>query len=225
MIADPAPMLKKAIIVDDHPMMREMLKIVIVQQAGMLVCGEADNVHDALRIHDSHRPDLAIVDLTLKDSNGLDFIKILRERSFQTPVLVISMHSENIYAERVMRAGANGYISKGESIPRIAGAMRKVAEGGVSVSEQVMESVIRKLGSKMKTELASDLDALSDREMEIFRLFGLGLNSREISRKIHLAVSSVDSYRARIRVKLGIRNAAELYQRAAYWVSEQGLQQ
>jgi DNA-binding NarL/FixJ family response regulator len=189
----------------------------------MIVCGEADNISDAMEIIDRSLPDVVIVDLTLQGSSGLELIKNLKIRHISLPVLVLSMHSEKLYAERVLRAGAKGYLSKLEPPSEVLLAIRKVAAGGIYVSEVVNTAILSSLGHADNAVRPSGMGLLSDREIEVFQLFGLGLNSREISERTNLGTSTVDSYRARIRAKLGIKNAAELYQRAAQWVSEEGL--
>lgn len=214
---------KKVLVVEDHPLFRAMLVQLIDQELGMTVCGEADNICDAMEIIGRIHPDVVIVDLTLQGSSGLELIKGLKTRRIPPPVLVLSMHSETLYAERALRAGAKGYLSKLEPPCEVARAIRKVADGGIYVSEPVSTTILGRLGRSEEVRPPSGMDLLSDREIEVFHLFGLGLNSREISAQIHLGVSSIDSYRSRIKEKLGIRNAAELYQHAARWVAEQGL--
>jgi DNA-binding NarL/FixJ family response regulator len=211
---------KKIIIVEDHPLFRAMLVQLIDKELGMMVCGEVDNINDAMKIIESTRPDGAIVDLTLQGSSGLELIKDLRARKIRLPVLVVSMHEEKLYAERVLRAGAKGYISKQELPSRVVEAIRLVMSGRIYVSEHVTGSILERFGQVDKAVQSSGVDLLSDREIEVFQLVGRGLNSRQISERINLGSTTVDSYRARIKQKLGIKNAAELYQRAAQWVAE-----
>lgn len=223
-MSDPSlPTKKKVLVVEDHPLFRAMLVQLINEEFGMIVCGEADNISDAMEIIDRSLPDVVIVDLTLQGSSGLELIKNLKIRHISLPVLVLSMHSEKLYAERVLRAGAKGYLSKLEPPSEVLLAIRKVAAGGIYVSEVVNAAILSSLGHADDAVRPSGMGLLSDREIEVFQLFGLGLNSREISERTNLGTSTVDSYRARIREKLGIKNAAELYQRAAQWVSEEGL--
>jgi DNA-binding NarL/FixJ family response regulator len=214
---------KKVLIVEDHPLFRAMLVRLISQELGMMVCGEADNIKDALAIIERTQPDAAIVDLTLQGSGGLELIKELKARDIGLPVLVLSMHAETLYAERALRAGAKGYVSKQESPAEVVEAIRKVVDGRIYVSEHVSETILGRLGSSDKALRSSGMDLLSDRELEVFELVGRGLNSREIAGQINLGSTTVDSYRARIKEKLGIKNAAELYQRAAQWIAESGL--
>jgi DNA-binding NarL/FixJ family response regulator len=214
---------KKILIVEDHPLFRAMLVQLISQELGMTVCGETDNIKDALVLIKQSHPDAAIVDLTLHGSSGLELIKELKARNLALPVLVLSMHAEGLYAERVLRAGARGYVSKHESPAEVVAAIRKVTDGHIYVSERVNEAILQRLGRADKAVQPSGMDLLSDREIEVFQLVGRGLNSREIAGQLNLGSTTVDSYRARIKEKLGIKNAAGLYQRAAQWLAESGL--
>ena len=223
MTQSPAVKKKKVLIVEDHPLFRAMLVQLIGQELGMMVCGEADNIKDALTVIERTHPDAAIVDLTLQGSGGLELIKELKARSIGLPVLVLSMHAESLYAERALRAGAKGYVSKQESPAEVVEAIRRVVDGRIYVSERVNEAILGRLGRSDKAVPASGIDLLSDREIEVFQLVGRGLNSREIAGRLNLGPTTVDSYRARIKEKLGIRNAAELYQRAAQWIAESRL--
>ena len=214
---------KKILIVEDHPLFRAMLVQLIGQELGMTVCGETNNIKDALALIKQSHPDAAIVDLTLQGSSGLELIKELKARNLGLPVLVLSMHAEGLYAERVLRTGAKGYVSKHESPAEVVEAIRKVTDGHIYVSERVNEAILQRLGRTDQAVQPSGMDLLSDREIEVFQLVGRGLNSREIAGQLNLGSTTVDSYRARIKEKLGIKNAAELYQRAAQWLAESGL--
>jgi DNA-binding NarL/FixJ family response regulator len=211
---------QQILVVEDHPLFRAMLVQLINREPGMRVCGEADNIQDGLALLLQTRPDAAIVDLALKGSSGLELIKDLKVRRLRIPVLVLSMNAEGVYAERVLRAGAKGYISKQESPANILAAIRKVLAGGIHVSDAINKTILERLGQGNQSDRASEVDLLSDREMEVFELIGQGLNSREIGGLINLGPTTVDSYRARIKEKLRIKNAVELYQRAAQWLTE-----
>jgi len=200
-----------------------MLAQLINNEPGMTVCGDVDNIKDAMTMIRQTLPDAAIIDITLHGSSGLELIKSLKARNIQLPVLVLSMHSEKLYAERVIKAGAKGYISKLESPFEVVKAVKKVLNGQIYVSELVSEAILERLGKTGKASQLSGLDSLSDREIEVFQLVGRGLNSREIAERLNLGLSTVDSYRARIKEKLGIKNAADLYQRAAQWVAGSNL--
>jgi DNA-binding NarL/FixJ family response regulator len=214
---------KKVLLVEDHPLFRTMLVQLIEQELGMTVCGQVNNIKDAMTLIGGTVPDAAIVDVTLPGSSGLEFIKDLNARHVAVPVLVVSMHEERLYAERALRAGARGFISKGASPAEVVAAIRKVLAGGIYVSERINETILERLGEANRTVPSSGVDLLSDREIEVFQLVGRGLTSREIAGQLNLGPTTVDSYRARIKEKLAIRNAAELYQRAAQWVAERSL--
>ncbi len=214
---------KRVLIVEDHPLFRAMLAQLINQSPGMTVCGEADNIPDAVTLIAQTMPDAAIVDLGLKGASGLELIKDLKARQIELPVLVLSMSGERLYAERVLRAGGKGYICKQESPEEVLIAINKVLAGGIYVSEQVNRTILERLGKTAYSIESSGVDLLSDREVEVYELVGQGLNSREIGGLINLGTSTVDSYRARIKGKLGIKNAAELYQCAARWVAERAI--
>ena len=215
---------KTIFIVEDHPLFRVMLAKLIDNEANMTVCGEADNVSDALSSIKRIKPDAAIVDLTLIGSCGLELIKSLRAHQIQIPLLVLSMHDENLYAERVLRAGAQGYISKLASSDEVLNAINVVLAGQIYISELINSQILSRLGSDNKAKSLSKISTLSDREIEVFQLIGCGLNSRECAVSLKLGTSTVDSYRARIKDKLGLKNAAELYQRSSHWLAQNQLQ-
>jgi DNA-binding NarL/FixJ family response regulator len=214
---------KKIFVVEDHPLFRAMLVQLVEKELEMMVCGEASNIKDAMAGIEKTKPDAAIVDITLQGASGLELIKDLKARGMDFPLLVVSMHEEKLYAERVIRAGARGYISKQEPPSEVIKAIRSVLEGRIYVSERVTGSILARLDPHRREARVSDLDSLSDREIEVFQLVGRGLNSREIAERINLGLTTVDTYRQRIREKLGIKNAAELYQRAVQWVTESGM--
>jgi DNA-binding NarL/FixJ family response regulator len=214
---------RKILIVEDHPLFRAMLVQLISQEEGMTVCSQADNIKEALWIIEQTLPDAAIVDITLQGSSGLELVKDLKARGLRLPVLVLSMHAERLYAERALRAGAKGYISKEESPSEVVAAIRTVMDRRIYVSQRVTGTILERLGHADKAVQPSGVDLLSDREIEVFQLVGSGLTSREIAGRLSLGPTTVDSYRARIKEKLGIKNAAGLYQRAAQWVAERGL--
>jgi DNA-binding NarL/FixJ family response regulator len=209
----------KILIVEDHPLFRAMLMQLIEQELGMTVCGQANNLGDALTLIGETRPDAAIVDLTLSGPGGLELLKEIRARQIRLPVLVLSMHDEKLYAERALRAGASGYISKQQSPAEVAAAIRTVVDGGIYASHEITKAILQHQTSGEPPLAAQGMGSLSDRELEVFLLIGEGLTSREISARLQLVASTVDSYRARIKQKLALKNAAELYQRAALWAA------
>ena len=222
MTGSPAAGKKKILIVEDHPLFRAMLVHLIEQELGMTVCGQAGNFKDALTLIRQTQPDAAIVDLTLSGPGGLELIKEIKTHGIRLPVLVLSMHGEKLYAERVLRAGAKGYISKEQSPTEVAAAIRTVVDGGIYASSEITKAILRRQTSGEQPLPAQEMDSLSDRELEVFQLIGEGLTSREICARLHLVATTVDSYRARIKQKLALKNATELYQRAALWVAAPG---
>jgi DNA-binding NarL/FixJ family response regulator len=214
---------KNILIVEDHPLFRAMLVQLINNEPSMTVCREVDNISDAFTSIRLTPPDAAIIDITLQDSCGLEFIKSLKAHNIRLPMLVLSMHAENLYAERVIRAGAKGYISKSASPFEVINAIKKLLAGKIYVSELINTTILERLGHESKASQSLSIAELSDREIEVFQLIGCGLNSRECAERLHLGTSTIDSYRARIKEKLGIKNAAELYQRAAQWLVENNL--
>jgi DNA-binding NarL/FixJ family response regulator len=222
MTRSPAVGKKRILIVEDHPLFRAMLVQLIERELGMTVCGQANNLGDALSLIGKTRPDAAIVDLTLSGPGGLELIKEMKARNIRIPVLVLSMHGEKLYAERVLRAGAKGYISKEQSPAEVATAIRTVVDGGIYASGEITMAILGRQAYGVQPLAAQEMDSLSDRELEVFQLIGEGLSSREISARLQLVATTVDSYRARIKQKLALKNAAELYQRAALWVAAPG---
>ncbi len=210
---------KKVLIVDDHPILREGLARVINQQEDLVVCGEAGTAPEGLAAVARRRPDAAIVDISLDESSGLDLIKDIAARHPRLPVLALSMHHENLYAERAIRAGAKGYVMKREPVEVMLAALRKVLGNQIAVSENIVSRLLGPSGRGKEPAADSPADLLSDRELEVFRLFGEGHGTRQIASKLHLAASTVESYRAAIKQKLGLVNGTELVARAARFVA------
>jgi DNA-binding NarL/FixJ family response regulator len=211
----------KVVLVEDHQMFREWLAHLITKKAAATVCGEADNIKEALEIIKKTNPDIALVDISLKGSSGLELIKDLKAHGLNVPVLVLSMHEETLYAERVLRAGARGYITKTEASNTLLKAIQMVLAGQIYLGEGITASILERVTSRAG-QTTSGIALLADRELEVFQLIGKGFNGREIAERLHLGETTVDSYRARIKDKLKLRNAAELYSRAAQWVQEHG---
>ena len=217
----PAPY--KVMLVEDHPMFREHLGQLINRDLDMTVCGEADNIKDALRIIVETKPDIAIVDITLKGgSSGLELLKDIKAQGIEINVLVLSMHDEDLYAERSLRAGAKGYITKNEASSEVIKAIRKVIAGEVYVSKRMTAKILERMTRKRTDPELSGVATLADRELEVFQLLGCGQSTKDIAQTLHLGESTVETYRARIKEKLQLRSSAELYLRAGQWVREQG---
>lgn len=211
----------KVLLVEDHQMFREWLAHLLTKKAAATICGETDNIQEALEMIKREEPDIALVDISLKGSSGLELIKDIKAQGLDVPVLVLSMHEENLYAERVLRAGARGYITKSEASGTLLKAIQMVLSGQIYLGESMTASILERVTSKTGHS-ASGIELLADRELEVFQLIGKGFNGREIAEQLHLGETTVDSYRARIKDKLKLRNAAELYSRAAQWVQEHG---
>lgn len=208
------------LLVEDHPMFRERLASIISKRGDMAVCGEADNVPDAVALAERLRPNIAIVDITLRGSNGLDFLKDLKARSIELPVLVLSMHDEAVYAERVLRAGARGYITKCEASTVVMAAIEQVLSGEVYLSRQMTARMLGRFSGASKALVPGDVSVLTDRELDVFQRIGRGETARDIASAIHVGMTTVDTYRARIKEKLGLKNSGELQRRAIEWVHE-----
>ena len=208
----------KVLLVEDHAMFRERLALLISQDFDMTICGETDNIQEALEIVQSAKPDLALIDITLKGSSGLEFLKDLKAREINLPVLVLSMHEEALYAERVLAAGAKGYITKHESSQTLLRAIQCVLEGKVYLSEQMTETLLRKMSGQDVS--SSAMKRLTDRELEVFQLIGAGRTTREIAETLRLGITTVDTYRTRIKEKLGLRNGTQLQHYASNCVQQ-----
>lgn len=207
----------RVVLVEDHPMFRDQLAQLINRETDMCVSGEADNIRDALQMVESKGADIIVVDLSLKESNGLELLKDLKARGIETPALVLSMHDELLYAERVLKAGARGYITKHETSTEVMAAIRKVLSGQVYLGSRMASRVLESFSTHQKA--GSGVELLTDRELEVFELIGRGRTTRQISGALHLGMSTVDTYRARIKTKLNLENASQLSHEAIRWVS------
>lgn len=212
----------KVLLVEDHPMFREHLTQLIQRELGMVVCGEADNITDAMRLIQETKPDIAIVDITLRGSSGLELIKDLKAQQIDLAVLVLSMHEEDLYAERALRAGAKGYITKNEASTEVVKAIHSVMNGEIYASKRLTSKLLDRMSQKRVINEILDLGSLADRELEVFQMLGRGKSTRDIALTLHLGESTVETYRARIKEKLQLRSAAELYLRAGQWVRDHG---
>jgi DNA-binding NarL/FixJ family response regulator len=218
---------KKAqiLIVDDHPMTRAGLNHLINHQADTVVCGEAENAADALDLLTVSQPDLMLIDITLPGKSGLELIKDVKAMRPDLAILVISMHDESLYADRVLRAGARGYITKHEGGEKLMGAIRRVLSGKMYVSESMSSHILEIFSGGQPGTDRSSIQNLTDREFEVFQALGEGLSSHEIAKKLHLSAKTVDAHRANIKTKLKINTTAELISFAARWTTTQTKQQ
>jgi DNA-binding NarL/FixJ family response regulator len=212
----------RVLIVDDHPAVREALAMRIANCKDLEVCGEADDLAAALTQIEATRPDVAVIDISLKTGNGIDLIKRIKSRNHSVRILVWSMYEESLYAERALRAGAMGYLSKEHATPEIVTAIRRILEGKVYVSEAVTDRLLTfRVGSRPDSDQGL-CERLSDRELEVFALIGNGLPTREIARRLHVGVKTIETHRQRIKFKLNIGTNAALIRAAAQWVLEHG---
>lgn len=209
----------RILVVDDHPLVREGLAARINAQPGLEVCGEAADVDEALALHDRIHPDLVIIDLALRTGHGLDLIKTIGQRKPSTKMLVISAHDESVFAERVIRAGALGYVSKQEAQEQVLDAISTVLRGERYVSDRLTRQLV---GSALDfgASKANGVEGLSDRELEIFELIGRGKSTRAIADELHLSIHTIETHRENIRAKLKLRNGSELVRSAVQWVLE-----
>ena len=213
----PQPNKAKIIVVDDHPIVRQGLTELINHENDLVVCCQAEGASEAMEFIKESDPDIIIVDISLKETNGLELIKDIKVRYPQLPILVLSMHDEFLYAERSLRAGARGYIMKQEATDRVIMAIRKVLKGELYISDSMTAKMVDRLVGGA-TE-SSPVNALSDRELEVFDMLGQGHGTRYISEKLHLSIKTIETYRAHIKRKLNLSDATELIQHAVQWVN------
>ena len=214
---------RRVFLVEDHPVTREGLAQLLNQQPDLTVCGQAGNARDASSAVDRSAPDLVIVDISLGGTNGIELIKDLAARHPKLGILVLSTHDESLYAERSLRAGARGYVMKHEPTEQVMGAIRLVLRGGIYLSERMHGRVLHKVAAGAGPGSLSDVEQLSDRELEIFQLIGRGSTTAQIAAGLHVSVSTVETHRAHIKEKLRLANATELVRRAVEWVQNSAL--
>ena len=219
-----AAMTITVLIVDDHPVVRKGIAQLIAVEPGFNVIGETETANDGIRLIRELKPDVAVVDLTLKGMSGMELIKAVRHENLKTALLVVSMHDERVYAERCLRLGANGYVMKEEAAEAIVSAIRKVMDGGTFLSERLMAATVNRLVGG-RPESASPKGAmvasLSDRELEVFHLIGRGFTTRAIAEELELSVKTVEAHKANIKGKLGLKSAPELQRLAVTWAQSQ----
>ncbi|HPA72012.1 MAG: response regulator transcription factor [Spirochaetes bacterium] len=210
----------KILLVEDHPIFRQGLMAILNSEPGLEVVGEAEDAFQGLKAVKEKSPDLVIVDITLKDSSGIELIKDIRLRHPEVLLLTLSMHDETIYAERALRAGARGYIMKQHAPETVVKAIRQVLDGKIFVSEEIANRIFNRFIDNRGDPGSSPVEGLSDRELEVFELIGRGLGTREISEKLHVSVKTVENHRAHIKEKLNLKSAIELVQHATLWVEK-----
>ncbi|HOD14038.1 MAG TPA: response regulator transcription factor [Spirochaetota bacterium] len=208
-------MKKKVFIVDDHPVVRQGLAVFINGEEDFIVCGDAEDAEGAIRQINDLRPDIIIADLSLKGTSGIELTTAIKSR-FNIPVLILSMHDENFYAERAIRAGARGFIMKKESMETVVRGLRDILNGKIFVSDEIKERLLGKLLTSSDV-MQSPLDGLTNREMDVFHLIGRGMSNRHIAQELSLSVKTVETYRSRIIEKLKMKDSSELVRYAVQW--------
>ena len=209
----------RVLIVDDHPLLRASLCQLINHEPDLVVSGEAEDAEQALQLIHDTKPSMAIVDITLKNSNGLAVIKAIKALNTNLPVLVLSMHEESLYADRAIRAGASGYITKHQPSDKVLLAIRRVLSGNIYLSEKLTAGYLKSVASGIKIAPQA-VSPLSDRELEVLDLIGRGMAKRDIARALQLGIPTVNTHCARIKEKLDLKSAAELQHFAFRWVRE-----
>jgi DNA-binding NarL/FixJ family response regulator len=205
---------KTVFIVDDHPLLRQGLALLINREQDLVVCGEAEEAQTAMTEIAAKKPDILIADISLNGPDGLDLLKNLRTQYPNLPVLILSMHDESIYAERALRARANGYIMKQEATEKVLVAVRRILGGDIYLSDRMANKLLHQYISGTAADVKTQLSALSDRELEVFRLIGEGRSTRQIAEKLHLSIKTVETYQAHIKEKLSLQSGRELVQHA-----------
>lgn len=210
-------MKSQVIIVDDHPIFRMGMGELLNQEEDFVVCGLAEDIASARKLIKVHAPQLAIVDITLAGDNGLDLVKEMAGVRDAPAILVLSMHDEQVWAERAIRAGARGYIMKKEASENVISALRNIRMGKIHVSDSIMERLLNRLHVHSEVSGVPTVDQLTDRELEVFRLIGAGLTTGEIAGRMKLGVKTIGTYRDRVKQKLGLNTAGELVREAVIW--------
>ncbi len=212
-----SPRVRRVLLVDDHPIVRQGLARLIGEEPDMAVCAEADDqasTHDAIV---ASNPDVAILDISLKDANGITLIKRIKTWRQGLPILVLSMHDESLYAERALRAGASGYVMKQEPPAWVIRSIRRVLDGDIVVSERMSNLLLQRLVEGPQSAQRGGHELLSDRELEVLQSIGAGQSTRQIAKNMHVSVKTVESHRTRIKQKLKLRTATQLVQYAIRW--------
>ncbi|MBA4391327.1 MAG: DNA-binding response regulator [Syntrophus sp. (in: bacteria)] len=209
---------QKVLIVDDHPILRKGLAMLINQEPDLVVIAEADNAQKALEMIDKHKPDMLIVDISLPGIDGIELIKTVKLRYRNLPSLVVSMHDESLFAERALRAGARGYIMKQEALERVLVAIRRILAGEIFVSDRITTNMLEKLVSSDGKATNSAVGLLSNRELTVLRMIGQGIKTSQIAEKLHLSVKTIESYRSHIKEKLKLNDGTDLLKYAIQWV-------
>ncbi|QGJ70013.1 Transcriptional regulatory protein DegU [Planctomycetales bacterium 10988] len=212
----------RILIVDDHPIVRRGLTALIEEEPDLEVCGEADTAGEAIKKVRQCNPELVIVDISLKKGNGIDLIKQIKTYQEDMRMLVASMFDESLYGERALRAGAMGYVNKEQLTENLVEAIRRVLSGEIYVSPAMAGRMLNRMVGRKDEDQRSPIERLTDRELEVFRMIGQGLTTREIASKLHLSPKTVEGYREKLKTKLSLRNGTELSRMAMQWTIENG---
>lgn len=212
---------RSILVVDDHPLVRKGVRALLASEPDLVVVAEASNRSETLDVLRKQKIDLVILDISLEGSDGIEITKAIRAEFGPLAILVVSMHDETLYAERALRAGANGYSMKDELADNIVKAIRQVLEGKIYVSDNVRQKVLRDLTDHRTPVSTSPIERLSDRELEVFRRIGEGLGTRQIADELHLSIKTIETYRAHIKEKLSLGTASELTRSAVSWVENE----
>ncbi len=208
---------KRVLLVDDHPLMRLGMTQLIDRQSDLIVCGQAEDAHEALKCVANLNPDVVVLDLTLKDSDGLEVLKNINAQYPTIPVLVLSIHAESLYAELALRAGAEGYVMKSEPLANVLSAIRRILTGGIYVSESMTSRMLQKHARGPTVAEALPVERLTDRERQVLHLLGHWHTTRQIARELHLSIKTVENYREKLKAKLNLDSASALVQFAVEW--------
>ena len=211
----------KVLVVDDHPVVRQGLRQLISNDPLLTICGETDNAADCISLIETSSPDVILTDISLCGTDGIELTKNVRQINPNIPILLFSIHGEDLYAERALAAGANGYVMKQENPEVLLKAIHKVLSGEIFLSEEMTSRMLRKMsGSSLLSEnpAGHGMENLSDRELEVFELIGSGFSTRRIAEKLNLSVKTIETYRLHIKEKLELRDATELTHHAVHWV-------
>jgi DNA-binding NarL/FixJ family response regulator len=211
----------QVLIVDDHPVVRDGLVTIVNHERDMNVCGQADDAYQALKAVAELKPDIVVTDISLKSSDGIELTKNIKTRWPGLPVIIFSVHDESIYAERALRAGAQAYMMKETVSENIIKAIRTVLSGEIFVSDKILKKFLHNIAGDKGGAAQTPIEHLSDRELEIFRLIGEGLKASQIAKQLHLSIKTIETYRTRIKEKLGLVNASELLQYSIRWAKSQ----
>jgi len=221
---DSSPGHQTVVIVDDHPMVRHGLAQLINQEPDLAVVGEAEGAPEALDVIRTHKPTLAVIDISLKEGDGIELIQTLKGMPQAPRILVTSMHDENIFAERALHAGAMGYLNKGEATEEVVAALRQILTGKLYLSERMSDRMLMQVAGPSRQAERNPIDRLSNRELQVFQLIGEGQSTRSIAEHLHLSIKTIETHRASIKRKLNIETATELTRRAVQWVLEESHQ-